>query len=274
MNLTAVKLLTQDLHVLLVAAVRMTLAAAVLLAVARWQGLRWPRLRPGLWALATLAAFFLVYQQQVAFAQGLATTSATNAALVMALGPLVSVLLEALAFRRGLRPLQLAGAAVAIGGVAIVVLLRPGARLADANAGDLWILLSVLGFACGGLCMQRLAREMPPLLVSLYAHLVGSAMLWAHAAVGVPDPLAAVAALGPQQWALVAYSGVLATAAGAVAWARGIAALGVGRTAAYLSWIPVFGLLFGVLVLGESLTPWHVLGLGCVLVGSRWGARR
>jgi drug/metabolite transporter (DMT)-like permease len=69
------------------------------------------------------------------------------------------------------------------------------------------------------------------------------------------------------------YSGVMATALGAVAWGRGIAALGVGRTANYLSWVPIFGVGFGAVLLGEPLNWWHALGLAGVLAGSVLAAR-
>ena len=84
----------------------------------------------------------------------------------------------------------------------------------------------------------------------------------------VPDPWQAITSLSGWQWSLMLYSGVLATAAGAVAWSRGIAAIGVGRTATYLSWVPLFGVAFGALLLDESLNRWHAIGLAAVLIGT------
>jgi drug/metabolite transporter (DMT)-like permease len=84
----------------------------------------------------------------------------------------------------------------------------------------------------------------------------------------LPDTARAVVALNGWQWSLMLYSGVLATAAGAVAWSLGIATIGVGRTATYLSWVPLFGVGFGALLLGEPLNRWHAVGLAAVLLGS------
>lgn len=272
-NLSAVKGLTETLDILLVAAVRMVMASAVL-AVMTW---RWGRTlahwKVRDWGLLLVAAFFLVYCQQIAFAAGLARTSATNAALVMALGPAISLSLEALAFRRPISRRQIAGIALALGGVAAVILNRPHAALTTAAWGDFWILCSVFGFAMGGLCIQRLTLNGSPLSVSLAVHCAGAMMLSLHVALAVHSPVGEVMGMGPWQWSLAGFSAVLATGIGSVIWSRGISTIGVGRTASYISWVPIFGVCFGALFFSEPLTSWHVLGLLAVIVGTALTAR-
>ena len=38
-------------------------------------------------------------------------------------------------------------------------------------------------------------------------------------------------------------------------------------------WVPIFGVSFSTLLLGEPLTVWHLLGLGMVLGGTWLGTR-
>jgi drug/metabolite transporter (DMT)-like permease len=273
LNLSAVKALTQTLDVVLVGALRMFLAAAILGAFVIGQGFKLPNWKRSEWGIALLAAFFLVYFNQIAFAEGLSKTSATNAALVMALGPTVALLVETIAFGRAVTPRQFLGIGAAFTGVAAVVLARPGAALKAAAAGDLWILLSVISFAVGGACVQRLTRRASPLFVGFMAHVLGACMLAVDVAMRVPDPLPEVAVMGMRQWSLVFFSGVLATGLGALIWARGISALGVGRTTSYLSWVPIFGVGFGALLFAETLTRWHGFGLMAVMWGSLLIAR-
>jgi drug/metabolite transporter (DMT)-like permease len=85
--------------------------------------------------------------------------------------------------------------------------------------------------------------------------------------------MTALAALGLWPWVLIAFSGVVATALGGIAWARGISSIGVGHTATYLAWIPVFGAAFGVLLLDETFTRWHLAGIAAVLVGTTLALR-
>lgn len=267
-NLSAVKVLTQTLDILLVAAVRMAMAAGVLAFLAwRWGG---PRVRRGAhgWGMLVLTAFFLVYCQQIVFAAGLARTSATNASLVMALGPAVSLTLEALVFRREVRTWQLLGIVLALLGVTAVVLNRPGAGLTVAALGDMLVFASVVCFAVGGVLLQRVTRDASPLSVSLLVHLGGAVMLWLHVAASVHAPVLQVTSMGPWQWGMAAFSAVLATGIGSVVWSRGIATIGVGQTATYLSWVPIFGVLFGAIFLQEPVTAWHFVGLTAVIFGS------
>ncbi len=275
LNLSAVKVLTETLDILLVAAVRMAMATGVLAFLAwRWGGnapMRWSGRG---WRLLAFASFFLVYCQQIAFASGMSRTSATNASLVMALGPTVSLVLEAIAFRRSVCVRQILGVVLALLGVAAVVLNRPNASLTAATWGDSLVFASVFFFAFGGVFVQRLTREASPLTVSLVVHATGAAMLWVHVGVSIEAPTLQVTSMGVWQWAMVVFSAVLATGIGSVVWSRGIATIGVGQTATYLSWVPIFGVTFGAFFLSEPVTLWHLIGLVGVICGTlltvRW----
>lgn len=273
-NLSAVKGLTENLDLMLVASVRMVLAALVLALITQTIGISRQTWHGKKWVLLVAAAFFLVYCQQIAFAEGLFRTSATNAALVMALGPTVSLSLEALFFKRTITHQQVVGIVLALTGVSAVILNRPHAAVTAAAWGDLWIFFSVLAFAIGGLCIQRLTQANSPVLASLLIHAIGALMLSIHAAVFVEKPLHAVWNMTVWQWSLAAFSAIFATGIGSIAWSRGIATIGVGRTSSYISWVPIFGVCFGALFFGESLTTWHVIGMLAVIVGTTLIVRR
>ena len=84
-----------------------------------------------------------------------------------------------------------------------------------------------------------------------------------------PDPSRLTLSLG----LMLLFSGLLATAWGALVWNRALVTLGVARTALYAYWVPIFGVLFAVGVLGEPLTVWHGVGLAGVLSGTWLGTR-
>ncbi len=274
LNVIVVKLLTGMLDAVLVASLRMVVATATLGLLLRNGAQHWPRWQGRTLLLGCVSGFLMVYANQVLFASALLYTSATNVALITALGPFVSGVLESIIFRKRMGRSYMMGVAFALGGVALVILTRPHAQWTAAASGDLLMLASVTAFACGGVAMQRLARHSDPLAISVFVHIVGSVMLLVHTTFSVSAPLAAVLSLGWRAWTMIAFSGILATAFGAVAWGRGIALIGVGKTAAYLSWVPVFGVGFGALLLGESLTPWHFAGVAAVLVGTLLATRR
>lgn len=268
LNLSVVKSLTHILDLSLIATLRMLACVACLTLLYRHKiGLirHW---RASLWLQATLAGVLMVYVNQVLFTQAMGRTSATNAALIIALGPMVSASLEYLFFRRPMGRRMRWGLVLALIGVVTVITHRPGAQWQQAALGDVLIFTSVVTFAVGGALTQRISDQLDPMSMTWYTHVLGCALLCLDSALRLDDIVSPLAALNLKAWSMTLFSGLLATGLGAVIWAKGIATLGVGRTAAYLSWVPVLGVAFGALLLGEPVTYWHALGVGLVLIGT------
>ena len=268
LNVSAVKWLTGVTDVRLVAALRMACAALALLPLLYIARQSFPRWRGRLLALGVACACLMVYANQMLFAGAMELTTAGNAALILALNPLLNGVLEAWVFRKRLSASFVAGALLAIAGVLMVVLQREGSRFAGPTMGDLMVVASMLAFAGGGLMLQRLTRETGAVAINAFLYLVGALVLMAHALLALPAPLAAIGALGWWEWAVILFSGALVTALGGVAWARGVAVMGMGRAAIYMSWVPVMGVGFGACLLGERLTQWHFFGMILVLMGT------
>lgn len=273
-NVSVVKLLLAHFDPLMLAALRMVVATVTLVVVLRFRGMKWPRpsRRQALGLLA--CALLMVYFNQILFTVGVQRTVAANAVLIIALNPLVSSLTAALLLGDRLTPARLAGVVLGFGGVAAVVLHRPGATLGQAGLGDLLVFGSVLTWVGGGVLVQRLSRGLDSAVVSTVVFVLGTVPLCLHAlldpSVGLPDLSRVSAGL----WVLVLLSGLLATALGALVWNRALVVLGVARTALYAYWVPMFGVVIAVLLLGEPLTVWHGVGLAAVLGGTWLGTRK
>ena len=268
LNLSVVKSLTHILDLSLIATLRMLACVACLTLLYRHKISLIRHWRASLWLQATLAGVLMVYVNQVLFTQAMGRTSATNAALIIALGPMVSASLEYLFFRRPMGRRMRWGLVLALIGVVTVITHRPGAQWQQAALGDVLIFTSVVTFAIGGALTQRISDQLDPMSMTWYTHVLGCALLCLDSALRLDDIVSPLAALNLKAWSMTLFSGLLATGLGAVIWAKGIATLGVGRTAAYLSWVPVLGVAFGALLLGEPVTYWHALGVGLVLIGT------
>lgn len=268
LNVTAVKWLAGVMDFTLVASLRMVCAVVALALLLFFSRQHFPRWRGRMLLLACASALLLVYGNQMLFAKAMETTTATNAALILALNPLINGVLEALVFRKPLTGRYLTGALLAVTGVCLVVLNRANVVLAGPSFGDLLVLGSMLSFACGVLALQRLSRESNPLAINVFLYAAGALALCVHSAAVIESPLAALRMLGWRDWLVVAFSGIGATAFGALAWARGVAAMGAGRAAVYMAWVPVLGVAFGALLLDEPLSVWHLVGMVLVLMGT------
>ncbi|MFE2410883.1 EamA family transporter [Kitasatospora sp. NPDC059408] len=158
----------------------------------------------------------------------------------------------------GIRPGRrtvLAGLA-GVGGVALLV-LKSGARLDGVGIAAMVAGIGLM--AMGTVLTRRWGRPEGATMLDLTAWqlLAGSVFLVPLAAVveGAPPALTATNLAG------FAYLGLFGTALGYVLWFRGIERLGAGP-ASFLGLInPVVATIGGLVVLGQTLTPWQVLGL-------------
>lgn len=270
-NLSAVKVLTATLDVLVVASSRMVVAVLALSAIllATRQGRL--GLRPSTCLGLIVCGGLMVYANQILFAASLSQTTATNAALVQALGPLVSTLIASTTLRERLGVRRLAGLVVGFAGVAVVVLNRQGATTTGPNPGDLLMLASVVCFASGGALIQRLSAGLTAVQISWFVHVVGTALLAGHTLALSPSVLELLWDASAQAWGLIVFSGVGATALAALAWNHAIARIGIARTSLAFYWLPIFGLAFAAVALGEQVTAIHIVGLVAVIAGSFLG---
>lgn len=274
LNVAAVKVLTGIFDPATLAALRMLVACGALSMVVLWKRCGLPSVSVRQGGAIVVCALLMVYLNQILFAEGLMRSTATNGALIMALSPLVSALLAAVVFRERPTVSRLVGVALGFAGVAAVVLSHPGAGLSSAGAGDLMLVAAVVSFAAGGAIVQRLARHMHTLTISWAIYLVGALLLTLHAGIEAPALDSATLFPGWRPWAFILFSGVLATALSNLVWNRAIARIGVARTAVFLYWVPVFGVAFAALLLGERLTLWHLFGFLAVMAGTYLGTRQ
>lgn len=277
LNMTALKSIAFHFHPAVMATERAAIAAIFMGSLLCWRhrdGRQLRRFTMRQSVLVLMCAVLLVYSNQVLISAGLAKTSATNGSVAVALSPLISSLMAALMLRERLGLSRLIGVALGFGGVLMVVLKTSGAQLAHAGTGDLMILASVVTFAIGGVLMQQLARDTDVLQANAMIYASGTAMLLVHtAAVGAaPDVVAWLPGFWPLM--LMLFSALIATAFGNLAWNHAIAKIGIARVSLWFYWVPVFGVGFAALLLGEPLSIWHAIGLVAVIAGTAIGTRR
>lgn len=273
LNFPMVKTLTGWFDTPLLATLRMLVACLTYWVLMALRGQSLPRFSARQWLGVAACALTMVYLNQILFAGGLQRTGAANGALIMATSPMVAALLAALAFREPLRWQHAAAVVLGFGGVAVVVLHKPGAALSQAGLGDVMLVGCVIAFALGGVVVQRLSPRVETLHLTTAMYSLGSALLLLHLLVEQGSELSWERVFpGWWPWTLVVVSAVLATALANWVWTSAIARIGVARTTVFVYWVPVFGMAFSALLLGESLNAWYGLGLVMVLAGSRLAA--
>ncbi|MDQ8030573.1 MAG: DMT family transporter [Bordetella sp.] len=271
-NLVAVKYLTSQMDIYVVAAIRIVVAFAAVSAFVLLKKGRIPRLTLAQAGWLAAAGVLVVYAHQIALVSGLRMTTAANATLIMATSPLWSVVLAAVFYRERLTSSRIGAAALGLGGVALVV-AGSGGQVAQAGAGDLLALFAVIVFVFGGLVIQRVSRALDPLTILWWMYLVGAISLTLHAALSADTYRAESWSSDLWPWVVVVFSAVIASGVCNLLWNAGIARLGMSRAAMFVNWLPIFGLLAAAIFLGERITLLHLAGLACVLSGTWLGLR-
>ncbi len=259
----AIKIGVETLPPLTLSAGRIALAALLLWGFARLRGQGLPRGRR-IWfycfligVIGNVLPFTLINWGEEKIDSGLA-------AILMAVMPLAMVVLAHL-FTVGDRmtPFKLAGVVIGFGGIVFLV----GPEALKGLGGDLWRQLGVSGGAIGYAVAAVLARNMPP--APLLAR--SAAVMIMAALVNVPLALVFDApwALTPSTAALVAglYLGLFPTALATIILFHLLQVRNASFIAPVNYLIPVFGVLWGITVLGEEVSPRAVVALLVILVG-------
>jgi len=262
-NFSVVKYGTQVMEPIAYNALRMGLGCVVLLALAMWR----PGKRPegaDMYKLLALGVLgHCVYQ--VLFINGIARTRAGTASLVIASSPAMVAIVARL-FGHDKLPLKaVAGIALSIVGVILVLGGSMSADGAGHVTGDLMILVAVACWAFYTNWLVGLTQRIDAVQVAAWT-LVGGVV-----------PLAAIAtpallrvdwgAVTPLTWASVFYSGVMAMVVAYLLWYRGVHRIGPTRTSMYGNLQPVVAVIVAWVVLGEVPTVFQGAGAATVIGG-------
>jgi len=232
-----------------------------------WQryGARWPRLpREEWWALLRLGLLGHVLHVGLV-TYGIHWSTAFSSALILACGPIFTLLLLRRAGLEVLTRAQIAGVGVACAGVLIFLSDKLLGGHWQASSGDLILLVAASFFSAYTVAAKPLIERHGGVLVMTYATLLGSAPVLL---LSLPAGLTVDWAAQPVTiWAGLAWSVVLSAFVGWLVWGWVNAVRGVARTAPLMYLMPPVAGLVAWLATGEGYTLIKLAGAGLTLVG-------
>jgi drug/metabolite transporter (DMT)-like permease len=207
------------------------------------------------------AAFFLL---------GLQHVPAGRAALVVTTNPVLTMLLAAWLFGERLNRLIGLGMGFAVLG-ALIVLTKgaPWTLLSGGvGIGEALLLGCVLCWSGYTLLGKKLLGGLNALTATTITAAFGLPMLIAasigmEGSAALADPLQASSAV----WIALLFMAIGSTVLAYAWYFEGVQALGAGAASAYISLVPVFGVLFATLLLGEAIDASLLAGGVLVLLG-------
>jgi len=232
-----------------------------------WQryGARWPRLPRDEWLkLARLALLgHVLHVGMVTF--GIHWSTAFSSSVILACGPVFTLLFLRWAGLEHLTRAQIAGVAVACAGVLTFLSDKLLGAQWRASSGDLVLLVAAAFFSAYTVAAKPLFERHGGVLVMAYTTLLGSVPL---VLLNLPAGIAVDwTALPFVIWVGLGYSVVLSAFVGWIVWGWINAVRGVARTAPLMYLMPPVAGLVAWLATGEGYTLIKLLGAAITLLG-------
>jgi drug/metabolite transporter (DMT)-like permease len=268
------KIVLAEMTPLPVAAWRYAIAALLLLPFAVRQHWRAPRIGRAVGPLAVMVVCGGVLYPWL-FLQALARTSATNAALLIALNPILTLLLSAFAGERLERRrvpgviLALAGAVTVISGGRWEHLSGLAAR--SLNSGDVLAVAAAANWACFNVAARHVVARLAPSVTNFAVYGIGTVALFALA--WTEHPWAQLAAATPAALAGIMVMAILASVVAGQLFLVGVRTVGVNRSVVFVYLVPVLTAVCSVALLGEHFQLSQAVGGAGVLAGVYWTTR-
>ena len=264
-NFSIAKIGTQKFEPLAFLSLRLTLSAVALAGVIAVR--KMPKLDRRTWIRLIMLGVIGHGLYQYCFIIGVSRTRAGNAALIVAAAPAFIAMASRLRGLERIRRMTIAGIALSIAGVLLVIL--GSARADDAGQstlyGDVLIFGGVICWTVFTVGLQPLTKTLDPIQISAITMIGGLLPLliltapallrqdWLH--------------VGAAGWGAAVYCSVISMVVGYLFWYRGLRVLGPTRTGIYLNIQPVVAVLFAWLFLAEIPTVWQAVGMGTIVSG-------
>ena len=265
----AMRFAMEDVGPVTLALLRLAIACAILLPVRLGPG----RAKGGLGSAGDRRTFFWMgfvgFTLAMALSHwGLAWSTATNGALLIATEPIALIVLAPLVIGERLTAREAAGTALALIGATVVVVNGvPGltVEIAPHWRGDLLLILSGICFAAYSLLGRPVLARHPSLTVTRWSFFWGlvtaaplGALEWQVARPPVWTPMGVAAVL---------YLGVVITGLGYLVWNWALERVSAPRAAIFLNLQPLVGTGLGVLWLDEPFTVFIAGGGALIIAG-------
>lgn len=266
LNFSIVKVSLSEMDPYSFNALRFIFATSLLTFVAHKRGYSLKIQKEHFWKLVGIGVIGNVCYQ-LFFIIGVNYTYAANAAVMLGTIPIWVAILSQFFTDEKLTPLKAIGVLFAFVGVTFIITGSndPLSFESETFLGNIIILVAALCWATFTILSRKYLRIYSPVQFSAFMSVIG---LIGLLIIGLPF-------LIKLEWGNISmigyggifYSGALSIGLAYIIWNNGVKKIGAVRTAAYQNLVPVLGLVFGLILLGEELFLLQYIGAGLVIIG-------
>jgi drug/metabolite transporter (DMT)-like permease len=264
------RVLAQAMPHLTISALRFITAFMILMTIAwRFEG-GLPKLNRRQLSVTIGLGLTGVFAYNIFFLAALERIPAGKTALIVSLSPILTALIVAFILREKLGVKRWTGIFMALVGVSIIVtqgqLLNGWEAISQTfELGEGFMLLAVCSWVAYTITSRFALKGLSPIAATTYATLFGALFLSVGALFEIPQLTASMFNL--TNIGAILYLGVFGTAVAFIWYSEGVKTIGPARTVVFTNLVPVFGVIFGALILSEPILPSMLIGGIIVVTG-------
>lgn len=190
-------------------------------------------------------------------------TSASNATLIIASYPVITLLLESLFYKVRLNATKIVGILIAIFGVVILSYVKAEKRQQGELLGVILLIVAGVAWAFYNFLTKKVVNHYPPVTLLFYQTLFGAIFM------------APLSLFERSQWAapttmtfsMMLFLALFCSVVAFLLYNLGLKHLSASTVTSMLNLVPFFGVFFSWLLLGEAITVRKIVGGGIVVLG-------
>lgn len=190
-------------------------------------------------------------------------TSASNATLIIASYPVITLLLESLIYKVRLNAVKIVGILIAIFGVVIISYVKAETRQQGELLGVILLIVAGVAWAFYNFLTKKVVNHYPPVTLLFYQTLFGAIFM------------APLSLFERSQWAapttmtfsMMLFLALFCSVVAFLLYNLGLKHLSASTVTSMLNLVPFFGVFFSWLLLGEAITVRKIVGGGIVVLG-------
>lgn len=194
---------------------------------------------------------------------GVSLTTASNAALIVASYPAITSLLELILYKVKISKYKICGIALTMIGVYFLTSVGESSDSKNQLIGNLILIGTGFAWAFYTFMTRKVVDKYPPVTLSFYQTVAGSIFF-------IP-----LALLEKDRWQvpttgsfmLLVYLGVFCSVIAFLLYNYGLIKLSPSSSVSLMNLVPIFGVLFSVLLLQETITWRQIIGGLVVIIG-------
>jgi drug/metabolite transporter (DMT)-like permease len=266
LNFSVVKASLSEVDIYSFNSIRFILAASLIWTIILWKGAWFKVPKSDLFPLLGIGLIGNVLYQWL-FIVGIDLTLSANAAVMLGTIPIWIAIFSHLFTDEKMTRLKGIGVLMAFTGVAAIVGggANPISLASDTFRGDLIIVCAAVTWAVFTIRSKKFLKRYSALQFSGIMTLIGAVLLSALSL--LTAEVTDWSSVSPAAWGGTIYSGTLSIGLAYLIWNNGIVNVGPVKTSVYQNLVPVLGLVFGVVLLNESLSFLQYVGSAIVVLG-------